>query len=145
MGISQQRQNICKIYNTIALLLVAFAAIGFSDSGDKADEAIITLAEEIRYGGGKIGYTMEWTAKSNTEILTFKIEYKVQGDHQWKEFEAPAQPVSGGEWTGTAEGRYFFRNLRSATTYTVRIKSKNANGYNDFGEEFLFMTKRADP
>jgi hypothetical protein len=104
----------------------------------KAREVVIKTEAK---GSFNDRYKMDWTAMSKTPITTFKIEYKAQGDRQFKELEVGASSLADDYWTGS----HFFRNLRSATAYTVRIKSRNTFGYNDYGEEFSFATKGADP
>ena len=84
-------------------------------------------------------YALEWTGVSSTPITHFRVQYKAETDLQWADAELEAVNLDREFYAGG----YTLPDLRPATVYLARVSSKNAYGYNDFGEIFKFATKGA--
>ena len=95
-------------------------------------------------------YQLEWTAQSTTPITHFKVQWRpadksasssssAASNQLWMERELRAVNLQRQFYAGD----FTIPSLRPATVYLARVASKNAYGYNEFGEIFKFATKGA--
>ncbi len=98
-------------------------------------------------------YQLEWTAQSTTPITHFRVQWRPAdksqsassaSQHQssnmlWMERELSASNLQRQSYAGD----FAIPSLRPATVYVARVASKNAYGYNEFGQVFKFATKGA--
>ena len=86
-------------------------------------------------------FTLEWNARSLSQINRFKIEYKGLQDDTWNEEEVEAYPLPMAEniYTGT----FMVQDLAPASVYMARVSSHNLYGYSEPGQVFQFATRGA--
>ena len=86
-------------------------------------------------------FTLEWNARSLSQINRFKIEYKGLQDDTWNEEEVEAYPLPMAEniYTGT----FMVQDLAPASVYMARVSSHNLYGFSEPGQVFQFATRGA--
>jgi len=105
-------------------------------------------------------YTLQWSASSLSAIQMFRVEVQREGqareDEAWVvnevEIEDNEEDNEEDERAGERkkEARVFhgsltMKDLQPATRYKVRVASRNAFGFNNPEEVFVFATKGAEP
>jgi hypothetical protein len=104
-------------------------------------------------------YTLQWSASSLSAIQMFRVEVQREGqareDEAWVVNEVAIEDNEDNEdedeeGTGEREARVFhgsltMKDLQPATRYKVRVASRNAFGFNNPEEVFVFATKGAEP
>lgn len=106
-------------------------------------------------------YTLQWSASSLSAIQMFRVEVQREGqareDEAWVVNEVDTEDededeAEAEEGTGERkkEARVFhgsltMKDLQPATRYKVRVASRNAFGFNNPEEVFVFATKGAEP
>lgn len=104
-------------------------------------------------------YTLQWSASSLSAIQMFRVEVQREGqareDEAWVVNEVDTEDeVDEDDEEGTGErkkearvfhGSLTMKDLQPATRYKVRVASRNAFGFNNPEEVFVFATKGAEP
>jgi len=102
-------------------------------------------------------YTLQWRASSLSAIEMFRVEVQREGqareDEAWvvNEVEIEGKDEDDGEDVdGEKKARVFhgsltMKDLHPATRYKVRVASRNAFGFNNPEDVFVFATKGAEP
>jgi len=102
-------------------------------------------------------YTLQWRASSLSAIEMFRVE--VQREGQAREYEAwvvneveiegkdenDGEDVDGERKARVFHGSLTMKDLHPATRYKVRVASRNAFGFNNPEDVFVFATKGAEP
>jgi len=106
-------------------------------------------------------YTLQWSASSLSAIQMFRVEVQREGqameDEAWVVNEVETEDENEEEEEDDEglgerkrEARVFhgsltMKDLQPATRYKVRVASRNAFGFNNPEEVFVFATKGAEP
>merc|ERR1712130_149143 len=97
-------------------------------------------------------YTLQWSASSLSAIQMFRVEVQREGqareDEAWVVNEVDIEEDKEGEMKKEARvfhGSLTMKDLQPATRYKVRVASRNAFGFNNPEEVFVFATKGAEP
>jgi len=88
-------------------------------------------------------FTLEWSARSVSPITSFKVEYKMMSDAQWKQVEVEAYQLPNED--NTYAGTHMIANLNPATVYLAKVSSRNVYGFSNPSQAFKFATRGADP
>ncbi len=86
-------------------------------------------------------FTLEWSARSVSPITSFKVEYKMMSDAQWKEVEVEAYQLPNED--NTYAGTHMIANLNPATVYLAKVSSRNVYGFSNPSQAFKFATRGA--
>jgi len=84
---------------------------------------------------------IEWTARSETPITIFRVQFMANDSHDWSEVDVTASKLDSGEWHGKAD----LLNLLPNTKYMVKVSSMNTEGYSQFSDVQFFTTPERGP
>jgi len=79
---------------------------------------------------------IEWTARSETPITIFRVQFMANDSNDWSEVDVTASKLDNEDWYGKAD----LLNLRPNTQYMVKVSSMNTEGYSQFSDVQLFTT-----
>jgi len=82
---------------------------------------------------------IEWTARSETPITIFRLQFMANTMIDWREVDVTATRLDNGDWYGKAD----LANLQSETEYRVKVASLNTEGYSPFSKIHTFTTPSA--
>jgi len=83
---------------------------------------------------------IEWTAKSETPITIFRVQFMAVDAEDWSEVDVTSTQLTSGVWYGKAE----LDTLRPSTQYMVQVSSLNNEGYSKFSEVTFFTTSKEE-
>lgn len=84
---------------------------------------------------------IEWTAKSETPITIFRVQFMAVDGRDWREVDVTStQLAPGSVWYGKAD----LENLRPNTQYMVQVSSLNNEGYSKFSQISIFSTPKEE-
>jgi len=85
---------------------------------------------------------IEWTAKSETPITIFRVQFMAVDERDWREVDVTSSQSSRqrGVWYGQAQ----LQRLKPNTQYMVQVSSLNNEGYSKFSSITFFSTPREE-
>jgi len=110
-------------------------------NGIAAQNENLSYAEEAKIAENPLksspeSLQIEWTARSETPITIFRLQFMSDDMTDWSEVEAMATKQDNDDWYGRAD----LINLVPGTDYRVKVASKNTEGYNKFSRAHTFAT-----
>jgi len=110
-------------------------------NGISAQNENLSYAEEAKIAENPLksspeSLQIEWTARSETPITIFRLQFMSDDMTDWSEVEAMATKQDNDDWYGRAD----LINLVPGTEYRVKVASKNTEGYNKFSRANTFAT-----
>jgi len=85
---------------------------------------------------------IEWTAKSETPITIFRVQFMAVDERDWREVDVTSSQSSRQRavWYGQAR----LQKLKPNTQYMVQVSSLNNEGYSKFSSVTFFSTPRKE-
>jgi len=87
---------------------------------------------------------IEWTAKSETPITIFRVQFMAVDSLDWSEVDVTSTQLRSSPGTGVWHGTAELENLSPNTQYMVQVSSLNKEGYSKFSGITFFSTPREE-
>jgi len=87
---------------------------------------------------------IEWTAKSETPITIFRVQFMAVDSLDWSEVDVTSTQLRSSPGTGVWHGTAELENLSPNTQYMVQVSSLNREGYSKFSGIKFFSTPRKE-